>query len=470
MITKIEIENFKCFGDRVEIPIRPITLLFGANSAGKSSIIQTIHYMREILVNHNLDVLKTESGGERIDLGGFCNFIHQRDLNRVIRLKIYFSGSPEFYEYEVTKVLQNAAFDFEFDNTGDSIKFSECMCGGTGQYAAVEIAIAWDTKLNKPYVMEYIYETSKDMNTFVKVARISYEPGESVPLLTDINLDNPIFQLGIYSDESRDYKRIMNWAEYLFNVVFNNIDYRSKPRPIPLHQDDALPKKELWIEYDAWFTDKENWSQKQTTAANLLWSSIRLIFDGVREDLVHELNWLCYIGPFRESPSRAHSYNRQVKNSDWASGLAAWDTIYQLGDQMVKTDKDDVSCRLIDEVSKWMQRLCTGYGIVSEEILELNTSDPLYLLLKEGKLSDCEPDVIKNRLKDLSKNKNIYLIDDSTKKKYLPNDVGQGISQILPIIVAGLRYLCGMIIVEQPELHVHPRIQAELGDLFIYCS
>ncbi len=39
-ITKITIENFKGIGKRVEIPLRPITLLFGANSAGKCTILQ----------------------------------------------------------------------------------------------------------------------------------------------------------------------------------------------------------------------------------------------------------------------------------------------------------------------------------------------------------------------------------------------------------------------------------------------
>lgn len=36
MITAIEIENFKGFGERQRIELAPITLLFGANSAGKS--------------------------------------------------------------------------------------------------------------------------------------------------------------------------------------------------------------------------------------------------------------------------------------------------------------------------------------------------------------------------------------------------------------------------------------------------
>lgn len=48
-ITRITIENFKGIGDKVDIPIRPITLFFGANSAGKSTVLQALLYLRELL-------------------------------------------------------------------------------------------------------------------------------------------------------------------------------------------------------------------------------------------------------------------------------------------------------------------------------------------------------------------------------------------------------------------------------------
>ena len=47
-ITSITIENFKGIGDAVTIPIRPITLLFGKNSSGKSTVLQALRYLREI--------------------------------------------------------------------------------------------------------------------------------------------------------------------------------------------------------------------------------------------------------------------------------------------------------------------------------------------------------------------------------------------------------------------------------------
>jgi predicted ATPase len=47
-------------------------------------------------------------------------------------------------------------------------------------------------------------------------------------------------------------------------------------------------------------------------------------------------------------------------------------------------------------------------------------------------------------------------------------DVGFGVSQILPIIVECLRMAEGeTIILEQPEIHLHPSLQSKLADFFI---
>lgn len=47
-------------------------------------------------------------------------------------------------------------------------------------------------------------------------------------------------------------------------------------------------------------------------------------------------------------------------------------------------------------------------------------------------------------------------------------DIGCGTSQILPIIVQSLMpNKESLIIIEQPELHLHPRVQASLADFFV---
>ncbi len=62
MLTAIELQNFKAFGDTQRIELRPLTLLFGPNSGGKSTIIHALHYARELLLGRSCDVHRTESG------------------------------------------------------------------------------------------------------------------------------------------------------------------------------------------------------------------------------------------------------------------------------------------------------------------------------------------------------------------------------------------------------------------------
>jgi AAA15 family ATPase/GTPase len=87
-IKAITIENFKGISDTVRIEFKPITLLFGPNSGGKSSIIQALHYIREVLEFRRLDVDKTTAGGDFIDLGGFDNFVHNHDINRKVTFTV----------------------------------------------------------------------------------------------------------------------------------------------------------------------------------------------------------------------------------------------------------------------------------------------------------------------------------------------------------------------------------------------
>ena len=55
-ITSITIENFKGIGDAVTIPIRPITLLFGKNSSGKSTVLQALRYLRQICERQRAEI------------------------------------------------------------------------------------------------------------------------------------------------------------------------------------------------------------------------------------------------------------------------------------------------------------------------------------------------------------------------------------------------------------------------------
>lgn len=63
---------------------------------------------------------------------------------------------------------------------------------------------------------------------------------------------------------------------------------------------------------------------------------------------------------------------------------------------------------------------------------------------------------------------NIMLRDPNTKTEVNLVDVGFGASQILPIIVQGFNApKNSLILIEQPEIHLHPKAQATMGDLLV---
>ena len=67
MINKITIQNFKSIKDKVEIDLKPITLLFGPNSAGKSTVLQAIHYKQRDLQRNNTRRGKEVIEGVEVD-------------------------------------------------------------------------------------------------------------------------------------------------------------------------------------------------------------------------------------------------------------------------------------------------------------------------------------------------------------------------------------------------------------------
>ena len=148
MITGIAIENFKGIRERVELELRPITLLFGANSAGKSTILHALHYAREVFERQNLDADKTTTGGPFVDLGGFRNFLHQKVGPDGLGI------SPENREVRIAITIALSDTDLpEYRHPDDYNPYGELESLFAGiEEATVEVGIAWSNHLNAPHI------------------------------------------------------------------------------------------------------------------------------------------------------------------------------------------------------------------------------------------------------------------------------------------------------------------------------
>jgi AAA15 family ATPase/GTPase len=86
MLTEYSVANFKAFGAPQAITLKPITLVFGANSSGKSSLIHSLLLADEGLASGDFSPTFTRLGGDSVDLGSFTNFIHKHDPSQELTL------------------------------------------------------------------------------------------------------------------------------------------------------------------------------------------------------------------------------------------------------------------------------------------------------------------------------------------------------------------------------------------------
>lgn len=74
MITNISISNFRAFQTGVKLRIRPITILIGRNSAGKSSLIKFLLMLRQTLESQSDQFFITN--GKHVQLGTWKDLRH----------------------------------------------------------------------------------------------------------------------------------------------------------------------------------------------------------------------------------------------------------------------------------------------------------------------------------------------------------------------------------------------------------
>jgi hypothetical protein len=178
-------------------------------------------------------------------------------------------------------------------------------------------------------------------------------------------------------------------------------------------------------------------SPEKSVTATAVRTFLEMIVLGTTSQLESFLRDAIYIGPLREVPSRGALYQHAGRVTSWADGLAAWDLL--LADR----------ANLVEDTNRWLRRLGAGCQIVVQQLFDRGA--------EAEDLTDGNVDKTVRRL----------LLDTGGDSFVLPSEVGAGVSQILPVVVAAVHGRSGLTLVEQPEIHVHPAVQVGLGDLFI---
>ncbi|WP_129125933.1 AAA family ATPase [Geomonas oryzae] len=442
IIKALTLENFKGISEPVRIEFKPITLLYGPNSAGKSTIVQAIHYAREVLDRNNIDADITQQGGEFVDLGGFRNFVHGHEIERKVKLS---------FELNLANAVIPTYHDIALDNIIEGQgPIPECDLSYLVKTAAIGLTITWSAQFKRPYVSEY-----RSWINGEEFACITADPDGKWVKISEINFLNPLFVL--QSDAYGTGNPSTPLLE-IYDLAFPNKfkgDYSQVD--IPLYgQKLAIPNwgRELLIGQERSITEARDMEVESLSVLQFAAILSQLVV-GTGELLLNELRKFRYLGPIREIPPRNYEAPRFHEHARWSNGLAAWDVLNNAGDNFV------------EKISSWMAgRLNTGYSVGLRRYREIEYGSRLHSLLISGGLLDEDEDTVRRMYEECPEQGQVIL-KMNDKLNVMPQDVGIGISQVLPAIVAALAGIDLLVAIEQPELHIHPRLQAELGDLFL---
>jgi len=121
-LSKVKIENFRCLGS-VELDLKPITIIYGLNGSGKSSILAAIQLLKQSL---GKEQLVTE---EPFSVGSFKTFVRDVDPTRWVSIGLevsfdkdeflkrsVFSNVNEFVKYvnKVSLPVKNIGYEISF--------------------------------------------------------------------------------------------------------------------------------------------------------------------------------------------------------------------------------------------------------------------------------------------------------------------------------------------------------------------
>lgn len=86
-LTRIRLRNFKCFADSGDIPLAPLTVFFGRNNVGKSSILQALAILRQTLDAPEFGPGRLSLNGRLYAAGAYADVVHRHEAERHLTIE-----------------------------------------------------------------------------------------------------------------------------------------------------------------------------------------------------------------------------------------------------------------------------------------------------------------------------------------------------------------------------------------------
>lgn len=501
------------------MPIRPITLIYGANSSGKSSILHSILLANHALTAGGTSPLDVHSPrlSDSVDLGGFSQYIHKHDTN------LHFSFGVDIDLSDLLPPTLNF-----FDPAEQVSLFYNIAGPGT------------------PHVISFMLSLDNDLLLTSQPSGIILNPDHPFCL----TLAGRVLEEADLPSEPtpRDIKKIRSLIQQHIQpyfLKFNSLRPYTASTPQG-HSDRASARAGLLTAVASGDRDRILSAAVASYLPTFLTDLIEHIVV-IMEDTFGEVS---YLGPLRTYPTRRsftqsmagsaqsasvdtwgrlaseHAIRSKVNNwlsaahhlqtpyelvvREWLDPKSAFNELKLLWQEMLKDYEQLIAARessdRISFVELWrvdhIQQLEASEMLVDEleqqiadmedevfhgEDPQVSPDDEAHLdsLKKEldaarvelemSQLTlekyDATPelDIIADILEnsDIERRYDLQLMDRRRNIEVSARDIGVGISQVLPVLVAAFAATERIIAIEQPELHLHPALQAELADVFI---
>ena len=476
----LRVGNFKAFADTQRIPLKPITLIFGPNSAGKSSFIHSLalaheaQFGREKRSLARLDVHHTDIGGSSIDLGGFRQFIHRGQANK---------------RMEWGAEIKVAALTSDKDQ-----RLAQLLAPVQTVTLSISLGIELDDQDRpKPGAEPRVesIEISGDGAELLRMSRRRADSHGSTLRLDRLASEHPVFrqvlkaivESATTSEEMRPED--FDGANEAIASLLPELQVRVEqffPTAVELPKTEGVELSSVSMLFPV---SKGN--RKEDIAQAVRFYLPRTLADlvkGLSDALADELKRLHYLGPLRSFPPRHLAFAEHEDSNWYAGGGYAWDVVRRndsvrdavnawLGSSKLKTPYKLVVRSLValDQLQGTLEQGLEGVqaeGLDLEPDYDGKSSDPVgaYPVIKDIE-AEAERLLAGIDASDADRIRELVLIDQRTNTVVTHRDVGIGISQVLPVLVLAYGSQGKLLAMEQPEIHLHPALQAELGDVFI---